>query len=202
MSEHVHFISESTACRPVAVCSECPPATPGPQLLTGLICQHAGKSLHLDTFAQLPLLVAPGCLLKPQPGDLVSAVLHDQQVYVTAVLQRMDAEAPLVIDGGDVALHLVAPALSFEGVESVEIKTARLSLLTRTSRWVADTLHQVAQSLFVRAGNAQRKVDYVDEVEARHISQHAGQSLALNARMGSINASAVLKIDGGQVHMG
>ncbi len=201
MSEHIHVLPASTACRPVNACATAPITVSRPQLITGFIGQRAGQ-LHIDVYPTLALQVAPSCLLLPQSGDLVSAVLHDDQVFVTAVLQRLDASAPLVLDGGEVALHLVAPSLTLQGTESVEIQTDRLSLLTRTSRWVADTLHQVAQSLFVRASHAQRKVEFVDEVEARHISQQAGQSLALNARMGSINASAVLKIDGGQIHMG
>lgn len=198
MSELAHFPSATVAARRAAN----RPALPVPQLISGVIHDAAGEGRYLDLYPLLPLIVAPSCLLAPQQGDVVSAIVHAQQIYVIAVLQRQCADAPLVLNGGDVALHLVAPSLMLRGAESVEIETHRLSLLTRTSRWVADTLHQVAQSLFVRAGNAHRKVEFADELEARHISQHAGQSMALNARMGSINASAVLKIDGGQVHMG
>ncbi|NDJ56691.1 DUF3540 domain-containing protein [Enterobacteriaceae bacterium 4M9] len=201
MSEHIHVLPARTACRPVSGCATPSVTAAHAPLITGFICQRTGQ-LRMDVYPALTVQVAPGCLLLPQPGDLVSAVLHDDQVFVIAVLQRLDATAPLVLNAGEAALHLVAPSLTLHGTESVEIQTDRLSLLTRTSRWVADTLHQVAQSLFVRASHAQRKVEYVDEVEARHISQNAGQSLALNARMGSINASTVLKIDGGQIHMG
>lgn len=198
MSELVHFPSTISAARRVTS----RPAAPAPQLIGGVIHDTAGEGRYLDHYPLLPLSVAPSCLLAPHAGDVVSAVIYEQQIYVIAVLQRQCPDAPLVLNGGDVALHLVAPSLMLRGAESVGIETPRLSLLTRTSRWVADTLHQVAHSLFVRAGNAHRKVEYADELEARHISQHADQSMALNARMGSINASAVLKIDGGQVHMG
>ncbi|MBW7984126.1 DUF3540 domain-containing protein [Enterobacillus tribolii] len=176
--------------------------TPGPQLVCGRIRSEDGKGAYLDAYPHLPWSVAPSCLLAPQTGDVVSAVINDGQIFVTAVLQRQHATSPLVLNSDGAPLHIVAPSLTLKATERVEIQTESLSLLSRTSQWVTDTLHQVAQSLFVRAGNAHRKVTFADEVEARHISQNAEQSLVLNSRIGSINSSAVLKLDGGQVHMG
>jgi hypothetical protein len=174
----------------------------GPRLITGRIRLDEQNIPYVEDYPHLPALVAASCLLAPVSGDVVSAVMSDEKLYVTAVLVREDNEAPLIFSGGKVPLHIVAPSLMLHGTERVEIQTPQLSLLSRTSKWVSDTLHQVTRSLFVRATNAHRKVEYTDEVEARHISQRAEQSLAVNARVGSINASAVLKIDGGQVHMG
>ncbi|WP_049848857.1 DUF3540 domain-containing protein [Trabulsiella odontotermitis] len=174
----------------------------GPRLITGRMCLDEQGIPCVEEYPHLPALVAASCLLAPVSGDVVSAVVNDGKLYVTAVLLREDSEAPLIFSGGNVPLHIVAPSLMLQGTDRVEIHTQQLSLLSRTSKWVSETLHQVTRSLFVRATNAHRKVEYTDEVEARHISQRAEHSLAVNARVGSINASAVLKIDGGQVHMG
>ncbi|HGM5168711.1 TPA: DUF3540 domain-containing protein, partial [Serratia marcescens] len=50
--------------------------------------------------------------------------------------------------------------------------------------------------------HASRRVEETDEVLAKHIIQDARQSLVINSEIGSLKSSAVLKIDGGQIHMG
>ena len=61
---------------------------------------------------------------------------------------------------------------------------------------------QISQRLFVRSKHASRRVEETDEVLAKHIIQDARQSLVINSEIGSLKSSAVLKIDGGQIHMG
>ncbi|MGP2741388.1 DUF3540 domain-containing protein, partial [Serratia nevei] len=82
------------------------------------------------------------------------------------------------------------------------LRSPHFTLLTRSSRWVAETLHQISQRLFVRSKHASRRVEETDEVLAKHIIQDARQSLVINSEIGSLKSSAVLKIDGGQIHMG
>ncbi len=160
----------------------------------GRLClQHHGK---------LTLVTAASCLVQPQTGDLVSAVLCQHQAFVIAVLQRLQPETPLMLSSGNVPMHLLAPTLEIHSPDRVEIHTANFSLLARTTLWIAKTLHQVADTLFVRAKHAHRQVENTDQVQARHINQQAEQSLIINSRIGSLNASAVLRIDGGQIHMG
>ncbi|WP_317694482.1 DUF3540 domain-containing protein [Serratia sp. UGAL515B_01] len=170
--------------------------------ITGHIAEDDNGRHYLSSHATLPLMIATSCLVKPQNGDLVCAVLHQHQIFVTAILQRQHSDAALVLSSGTVPMHLSTPALEIHSSERVEIHTSRFSLRAKTSLWISRTLHQVADALFVRAKHAHRQVENTDEVQARHISQQAEQSLIINSRIGSLNASAVLKIDGGQVHMG
>lgn len=158
--------------------------------------------LYLQHYTELEVMTAASCLVSPQPGDRVSAVLYHHQVFVTAILQRQQPDAPLVLNSGNVPLHLLASALEIHSPGHVEIHTGHFSVVARISQWVAQTLHQVVDTLFVQAKQAHRQVENTDEVQARHISQHAEQSLLINSRIGSLNASAVLRIDGGQIHMG
>lgn len=173
-----------------------------PNIITDLVITDAQGGLCLQHHVELEVITAASCLVSPQPGDLVSAVLCQHQVFVTAILQRQQPAAPLVLNSGNVPMHLLAPALEIHSPERVEIHTGHFSVVARLSQWVAKTLHQVVDTLFVRAKHAHRQVENTDEVQARHISQHAEQSLLLNSRIGSLNASAVLRIDGGQIHMG
>lgn len=173
-----------------------------PNIITDHVQINEDGHLCLQHHVELTLLTATSCLVQPQTGDLVSAVLCQRQAFVTAILQRLQPEAPLILSSGNVPLHLLAPALEIHSPERVEIHTGNFSLLARTTRWVAKTLHQVADTLLVRAKHAYRQVENTDQLQARHISQQAEQSLIINSQIGSLNASAVLRIDGGQIHMG
>lgn len=173
-----------------------------PNMITDLAMIDSQGHLYLQHFAELEVITAASCLIAPQPGDRVSAVLYQHQAFVTAILQRRQPDAPLVLNSGNVPLHLLAPALEIHSPERVEIHTGHFSVVARISQWVAKTLHQVVDTLFVQAKHARRQVENTDEVQARHISQHAEQSLLINSHIGSLNASAVLRIDGGQIHMG
>lgn len=173
-----------------------------PSIITDHVQMDEAGQLCLQQHLGLTLITAASCLVQPQSGDLVSAVVCQRQAFVTAILQRQQPEAPLMLDSGKVPMHLMAPALEIHSPERVEIHTGNFSLMARTTLWVAKTLHQVADSLFVRAKHAHRQVENTDQVQARHISQQAEQSLIINSQIGSLNASAVLRIDGGQIHMG
>ena len=179
-----------------------PAVSAPPQAITAKVIRPGNASVSLLGYETLPVTTASSCLFQPENGDLVSAVIDQQQIYITAILYRTSPDAPLVMNSGEVPLHLVTTALEIHSPDRVEIHTRHFSLLTRTTLWVAKTMHQVADSLFVRAKQASREVENTDDVHARHISQLADQSLMINSRIGSLNASAVLKIDGGQVHMG
>ncbi|WP_156293736.1 MULTISPECIES: DUF3540 domain-containing protein [Serratia] len=173
-----------------------------PNIIVDQVMADGPGHLYLQQYPELEVITAASCLVSPQPGDRVSAVLYHHQAFVTAILQRQQPDAPLVLNSGNVPLHLLAPALEIHSPERVEIHTGHFSVVARISQWVAQTLHQVVDTLFVQAKHAHRQVENTDEVQARHISQHAEQSLLINSRIGSLNASAVLRIDGGQIHMG
>ncbi|CNI23940.1 DUF3540 domain-containing protein [Yersinia pekkanenii] len=173
-----------------------------PQIMTAKVSSIDNGSVLLHGYETLPVTNAASCLFLPEIGDQVSAVIDQQKIYITAILYRATPDSPLVMNSGDIPLHLVTTALEIHSPERIEIHTGHFSLMARTSLWVATTMHQVADSLFVRAKQASREVENTDEIHARHINQQADQSLIINSRIGSLNATSVLKIDGGQVHMG
>lgn len=173
------------------------PAITATRILTG----NAGV-LSLQSHPYLSVSIAAGCLIAPEDGDLVCAMIQSGQAYVLSVLERKSAGTPLTISTQNCPLHIIAPSLSLEGKESVTIKTTRFSLISHTSKWVAQTLRQIAGSLFVSAENAHKKVENLDITQAGHIAMHAEKSMVLDNEIGAITSRAVLRIDGGQVHMG
>ena len=173
------------------------PAIAATRILTG----NAGV-LSLQSHPYLNVSIAAGCLIAPEEGDLVCAMIQSGHAYVLSVLERKSAGTPLTLSTQNCPLHIIAPSLSLEGEESVTIKTTRFSLISQTSKWVAQTLRQIAGSLFVSAENSHKKVENLDITEAGHIAQHAEKSMVLDNEIGAITSRAVLRIDGGQVHMG
>lgn len=173
-----------------------------PTIITDCLVLDDSGRLTLHHHAECMLVTAASCLVQPQTGDLVSALLCQHQAFVTAILQRQQPDTPLILSSGNTPMHLLAPVLEIHSPERLDIYTGNFSLLARTAQWVSKTLHQVTDSLFVQAKHAHRQVENTDQVHARHISQQAEQSLIINSRIGSLNASAVLRIDGGQIHMG
>lgn len=178
------------------------PQSSQPQIITAKVSDKEKDRVFLHGYEKLPVFNAASCLFLPEIGDQVSAVIEHQKIYITAILYRADPDAPLVMNSGVIPLHLVTTALEIHSPEKIELHTRHFSLMARTSLWMAKTIHQIADSLFVRAKQASRKIENTDDIHARHINQQADQSLIINSRIGSINASSVLKIDGGQVHMG
>lgn len=163
---------------------------------------NADGQLQVEGMPAYTLSLATSCLVQPLPGDRVYGVVDGQKLVITAILSRRQSDALMTLDSGSVPLHIVAPSIEIRSRQRLALQSADFSLLTRSSRWVADTLHQVSKRLFVRSEHASRKVAHTDLVQARHIAQDAQQSFAMNSEIASLKSSAVLKIDGGQVHMG
>jgi len=168
---------------------------------TRLIAGDNGELL-LQSHPYSAVTTAAGCLIAPEKGDLVCAMVQGDCAYVLSVLERHAATTPLILGTQDTPLHIRAPSLALEASESITMKTSRFSLVSHTSKWVAQTLRQIAGSLFISAENAHKKVENLDATEAGHIAQHAEKSMVLDNEIGAITSRAVLRIDGGQVHMG
>lgn len=150
--------------------------------------------LFVTAFSMLPLSTAFSCLIAPQAGDQVSCLRVRDRVYVTSILKRRPTNDPVILSSGKRALSIHAP--------SVEIQTDHLSILTRTTHWLSELFQQTAQRLFIKARHCHRQIENTDHLQARHIRQDAEQSLAIHSRIGSLSASAVLRVDGSQIHMG
>lgn len=163
---------------------------------------HASGQLYVNDMPAYGLTVATSCLVQPLAGDRVYGVVDGQHLVITAILSRQQADAVMTLDSRCASLRIVAPQIEIEGSQRLTFHSPNFTLLTRSSRWVADTLHQVSKRLFIRTQHASRKVEQTDETQAKHIVQDAEQSFVIKSEIASLKASAVLKIDGGQVHVG
>lgn len=159
-------------------------------------------TLYAEGLDAYCLKVASSCLLQPMAGDRVSVIVDATQLIITDILSRQQANAVMTLGSQQANLRIIAPEIELYGERKLMLHAPSFTLLTRSSRWIADTLHQISRHLFVRSQHASRKVEQTDETRAKHIIQDAQQSLIMNSEIGSLKSSAVLKIDGGQVHVG
>ncbi|EMH4929499.1 DUF3540 domain-containing protein [Serratia ureilytica] len=166
------------------------------------LAADANGSLYVDGMRAHCLAVATSCLVQPLAGDRVCVIADGDKLVITEILSRQQANAVMTLDSRCANLRIVAPEIELQGRKRLTLRSPHFTLLTRSSRWVAETLHQISQRLFVRSKHASRRVEETDEVLAKHIIQDARQSLVINSEIGSLKSSAVLKIDGGQIHMG
>jgi hypothetical protein len=177
------------------------PLREGDVLVADLRTDDTGAP-RLEGWCDVDVDVAVSCLVQPCLGDRVRVLVHEGRFFVTDILLRTDALAPLVIGDERKNLELRANDLQLESRGELSLRSSSLSLFSGAAVWVADSLRQVARTLCIEAGNAHRQVEHVDSVSARHVVSTATQSTTLRGRVGSIQADAVLRIDGGQVHMG
>lgn len=162
----------------------------------------ANGLLYVDEMCAYSLAVATSCLVQPLDGDRVCVIVDGMQLVITEILSRRQENSIMTLDSQCASLRIVAPEIELHSTQKLTLHSPDFTLLTRSSRWIADTLHQISQRLFVRSKHASREVEQTDEVQAKHIVQDAHQSFVMKSEIGSLKSSAVLKIDGGQIHVG
>lgn len=157
--------------------------------------------LYLTSYATYELQVATSCLLKPQEGDRVKAIADQKKLVVTDILSRKQA-GPLVINCGADELHIMASGMILNGGHHLDIYAENISLRSRITKWIAERMNQVAKRWFVQADDAYRKIKFNEDVEAKNITHKAEEMLAIKGHLTSVSGSAVVKVDGSQIHMG
>ncbi|NMJ42621.1 DUF3540 domain-containing protein [Roseomonas sp. JC162] len=155
------------------------------------------------------------CLVEPAPGDFVLVGRAGGQAYVLAVLERRgDAAMRLAMpDGatiGDGAgrLNLAAGTLVVE-TEATQLATRHLDLVaTRTEAHLgrvglfAEAIETIAQRIIGRFRNVFRFVEETEQLRARDIDQRASGHLNMRGATASLQAKALVKLQGDQIHLG
>ncbi|HFI5335096.1 TPA: DUF3540 domain-containing protein [Serratia liquefaciens] len=167
-----------------------------------ILVADANGVLYVDNMEAYSLVVATSCLVQPLAGDRVCVVVDGSLVVITDILFRQQENEIITLGDHRATLRIVASEIELCGGKRLTINTPELTLLARSSRWIAETLQQISQRLFVRSQHASRQIAQTDEVMAKHIVQDAQQSFVMKSEIGSLKSSSVLKIDGGQVHVG
>lgn len=155
------------------------------------------------------------CLVEPAPGDLVLVGRAGGQAYVLAVLERRgDAAMRLAMpDGatiGDGAgrLNLAAGMLVVDA-DTTQVATRNLDVaatraeahLGRASLF-AEAIETIAQRIIGRFRSVFRFVEETEQLRARDIDQRASGHMHMRGATASLQAKALVKLQGDQIHLG
>lgn len=195
-----------------------------------LIGADGAPRLEIDGHWQ-PARVAAGCLLRPEEGDLVLWFVDQDAAWVLHVLERAPGErAPQVsLPAGTVlgtqdegALHLRAGSLHVE-CQAMAVNSDEVSVTTRAARLVADSclsVGRLAESAFAtfklvgehfsaffdrahsHAREHHRTSQELDLVKAGSLDLRAEQLASLHAANVAVDGEQLVKLRGGQIHMG
>lgn len=175
---------------------------------------------------------AASCLLAPGVGDRVWVVGEPtQDLYVIAVLERAEAEAPATLAfEGDVALS-ARGRLTLAGGEGMDLHTPQglgvsadeLHVHARTGRAAFEELSVLARRVFAsllrvtrvgevlellvdrvvqRSKLSVRAIEGVDRTRAQTIELQAEGAAHVQATHALVNGTELVKMDGGQIHLG
>jgi hypothetical protein len=134
------------------------------------------------------LRVAVSCLVEPQEGDLVLVVGSAGRWYVLAVLERDWEAGQVTIDLGRNTLHIKAKELRLEAENTLGLAAVNLRVDCELS--VQNTSTQVIN------------VSGSSLLNANAVAIESRQSYSVQTQLGVIQASALLKVDGAQLHFG
>lgn len=173
---------------------------------------------------------AASCLLAPREGDVVEvSLVEGGDCWVTAVLERAGSATQIAVDGDLeiraggrasfssaerldlVAEDTVAVTAGRVEVRSVEVQATfeRLTALGKLVhqqiekvRTVSSTVDLVAERLTQTVERAYRFVGESETVRAGRIDVEATDTLRMHSKNAVVTADTLVKLDGGQIHMG
>lgn len=155
------------------------------------------------------------CLVEPEPGDRVLVARDDAAAFVLAVLERR-GEAPLRIalpggsslSAGEGRLDLAAGTLVVQArqgdvvVDDLALRAGKATLRVGAATVIAEAIETLAQRVIGRFRRSYRFVEESEQLRARDIDQRAAGHLHLKGDTATIQAGAVVKVDGNQIHLG
>lgn len=205
-------------------------ATPGlsasptaAQWLVGRIAHREAELLYVSLGDQVREgRRALGCVLVPEPDDVVAVLVAADQLYVLQVLERSssaglvwDAPGPLTLRA-DEGLNLrTQKSLTLEGDRChgrfdevswwsrvLRVTGGELIAQSRALRWVGECAEMIADRLQLSARRSYRNISEAEHLRTGLLDVRVENSVQLKARHVLIKGSELAKIDGAQIHVG
>jgi len=184
----------------------------------------SGRAIVHTEVDELQARKAASCLLEPVAGDrvLVSGPAPDS-VWIIAVLERQGPQPSRLVFDGDVEIQAHKGDLRLKSERSLKLESTRLMLRAREGTalidrftWFGDkvsaALRRVAATvnlfeIFAErttlfSKHSLRSIEEVDQVRSGVIDYQSEQTLSLRGREVLATAEELVKVDGGQIHMG
>jgi hypothetical protein len=175
---------------------------------------------------------ALSCLIEPVAGDrvLVAGDIQDE-VFVIAVLERLDASPVTITVDGDLTLGVPRGRLSMAAGKGIEMLTvadmslagSEITLCAPRGQVLLDHLTYIGSKVFARAQavklvgelfdavlerishkvkRSYRIVEEIDCVRSSQIDYRAENNMSLRGKNALVTADELIKMDGDQIHLG
>jgi hypothetical protein len=170
---------------------------------------EGGVLLEHGEFAKL----APGCLVRPEPGDHVVA-LRAGGAWVTCVLTRHSDAPVCLLAAGDMEIAAPGTLTLKAGTLNVNASKAHLWLdeLAHFGRMVTahlastkifgGVLETVAERVLLRARHSYRVLDELDHVRCGTSDHKAEGVMHIQAENTFVTADNAVRVKASQIHMG
>ncbi|GAA5164919.1 DUF3540 domain-containing protein [Viridibacterium curvum] len=174
---------------------------------------------------------AASCLIAPNVGDTVLLVSDGSCAWILAVLERLDKSALRIESEHDIAIHSSAGKLSLQGAHGLSVRSdtaldlsadtlhlqaregnvlvEQLSWLGKSAlahlgriEWVGNLLEAVSERMRITTRHSLREVEELDQVRAGTMDQRVEGTCTIRAENTIVTARELVKLDGGQVHLG
>jgi len=174
---------------------------------------------------------AVSCLVEPEPGDEVLLAVGTKRCHVLAVLEREDGAPVTLTHDGDLRMRLLEgrftvaaqKGISLMSGDDVSVVTGsmdvkaehgnfivkRLSVLGSYAqaeiskvKLVGQTLDTVVERVSQRVKRSYRWVAEIDQTKAEMIDYEAKKLMRIHGKAAVITSEDLVKVDGGQIHMG
>lgn len=175
---------------------------------------------------------AISCLVEPLAGDTVLVAGDpDNQLFVTAVLQRADTSSIRISVEGDLTVGVSKGRFSVAAVHGIDLVSAGEMTMTSSGLTVnaskgnifIDQLSYLGRLIFVEADKIKligrffdavlerishkvkrsyRIVEEIDQVRSNVIDYRASKNMSLRGQNTLVTAKDLVKIDSDQIHLG
>ena len=174
---------------------------------------------------------AHSCLTSPREGDRVLvAIAPTGENWVLAVLDRAHDETVIEVDG-DLAIRCRTGRLDLGAADGMslmsggevsttarsvhvravdaDVAVTRLGVVSRyvmaeleRVKCVGQTVHSVFDRLTQRVKHSLRTVEEIDQLKAKQIDYRSEETTSLRSSNTVVTAEQLVKLDGGQIHLG
>ncbi|MBN3860278.1 DUF3540 domain-containing protein [Neisseriaceae bacterium PsAf] len=172
------------------------------QTVIGHICLDVENKLFLDDYPEYPVEIATSCLILPDEGDKVSAIFDGQVMFVVFILEKSKKEEVVTLDFKKNNLKIVAPNIEMSIGKRVIFDTHDYIVRAEKTEFYSSLSKYVYNEIYTVAYNSYKEVKNSEEVKSKNLFIKVSQTYTLRNKIGVIQSDALLKIDGGQVHMG
>ncbi len=160
---------------------------------------------------------AASCMLVPELQDHVLVSVGPSGVWILAVLERRSQHVARLEFDRDLEIRLPQGAFSVNAQKGVtlasaaevgiaakglRVSAAEANLVIRSIRLFAQHCESLLTRLLQRVHFSQRIVVDTEQVKAGRIDYSAEKELTLQGQDASLHADRLIKVDGGQIHIG